>query len=85
LVETVKNIPDLDTSHLTVEQISEAKRLSEDPSRRKMLYLVKHRIPWELANSLDASETDAFVNAIARVTGGTVDSIAAPLLAKSGE
>jgi hypothetical protein len=61
------NLPDIDISHLSPEELAEAKRLSENPETRAMCYLVANKIPWNLANALTFDEKVVFARAIARI------------------
>jgi hypothetical protein len=60
------NLPDLDFSHLSPEQIAEVRRKAEDPDLRAKLYLVSNKIPWDLATALTFDEKVSFAKAIAR-------------------
>jgi hypothetical protein len=61
------NIPDLDLSHLSPEQLAEVRRMTEDPDVRAKAYLVSNKIPWDLATALTFDEKVSFAKAIARI------------------
>jgi len=61
------NPPDVDMSRYSPEQIAETKRMSEDPDFRSMLYLVKHGIPYDLANALRPEERTFIAAAVQRI------------------
>lgn len=67
------SLPEIDLSHLSPEQIAEVKRHSEDPELRAMLYVVQHKIPWDLANKLTFEEKVQFAKAIARIEDSDFD------------
>jgi hypothetical protein len=61
------NMPNLDLSHLSPEQLAEVRRMAEDPDVRAKAYLVGNKIPWDLATALTFDEKVSFAKAIARI------------------
>jgi hypothetical protein len=61
------HFPNIDLSHLSPEDIERAKRLSEDPETRALLYLVSRKIPWDLSKALTFDEKVTSAKAIARI------------------
>jgi hypothetical protein len=61
------NLPEIDLSDFSPEELAEAKRLSEDPGEQALIYLVMNKIPWNLANALTLDEKIVFAKAIARI------------------